>query len=55
MSVAPDHCLYCDGSDPTCGFCDMGKPLDTQADWDASWGRVFAGLRSNRQQVTEES
>lgn len=38
---APDRCLYCDGTDPNCGFCDMGKPLDTQEDWDNSWGNVF--------------
>ena len=48
MSKAPTTCLYCEGtghmlSDPDqqCGFCESGKPLDTQADWDASWGRIF--------------
>lgn len=38
---APDKCVYCDGTDPNCGFCEMGVPLDTQEDWDASWGRVL--------------
>ena len=37
---APSECMYCDHTDPNCGFCDMGKPLDTQEDWDASWGRT---------------
>lgn len=41
MSEAPKECRYCDGTDPNCGFCEMGKPLDTQEDWDKSWGRVF--------------
>ena len=40
MSKAPDRCLYCKGDDPNCGFCEMGVPLDTQEDWDRSWGRV---------------
>jgi hypothetical protein len=40
VSKAPEHCLYCKGDDPNCGFCEMGKPLDTQEDWDNSWGRV---------------
>lgn len=26
-----------------CGFCDNGKPLDTQEDWDNSWGRIWPG------------
>ena len=42
MSEAPAKCLYCDGTDPDCGFCAMGEPLDTQEDWDESWGRIFA-------------
>ena len=42
MSKAPDRCLYCDGTDPNCGFCEMGVPLDTQEDWDRTWGRAFA-------------
>ena len=40
-STAPTKCLYCDGTDPGCGFCEMGKPLDTQEDWDNSWGRLL--------------
>ena len=40
VSKAPDRCLYCKGDDPNCGFCEMGVPLDTQQDWDRSWGRV---------------
>jgi hypothetical protein len=44
-SEAPKVCLYCDGegngSAGPCGFCDKGKPLDTQEDWDNSWGRTF--------------
>lgn len=48
MSEAPKVCLYCDGrgnSDAggACGFCENGKPLDTQADWDASLGRIIDG------------
>lgn len=38
---APEKCLYCDGTDSNCGFCVMGKPLDTQEDWDNSWGRIL--------------
>lgn len=45
MSVAPERCLYCDGTDPNCGFCDMGKPLDTQEDWDNSWGHTFESAK----------
>jgi hypothetical protein len=41
MSTAPDTCLYCNGADPGCGFCDMGQPLDTQEDWDNSWGKIL--------------
>ncbi len=47
MGKAPDTCLYCDDlgnskAGGSCGFCEGGKPLDTQEDWDRSWGRVFA-------------
>lgn len=47
MGKAPTVCRYCDGTGSCdgfmCGFCDEGKPLDTQADWDASWGnKIFA-------------
>lgn len=41
MSKAPEKCAYCAGDDPNCGFCEMGVPLDTQADWDASWGAIL--------------
>lgn len=41
MGKAPEECLYCDHDDPNCGFCEMGKPLDTQEDWDRTWGRVL--------------
>lgn len=45
-SEAPKVCIYCRGSGNSpaggdCGFCDNGIPLDTQEDWDATWGRVF--------------
>lgn len=44
MSKAPEVCLYCKGSGlaagGNCGFCVEGKPLDTQEDWDASWGGI---------------
>ncbi len=52
MSKAPEVCLYCDGKgtmvvqfehgeqEQDCGFCEGGKPLDTQEDWDNSWGRI---------------
>lgn len=36
--------MYCrgtgEGPGSPCGFCTGGKPLDTQEDWDNSWGRV---------------
>lgn len=47
MTKAPETCLYCKGTgwqqtvgvmNAECGFCDNGKPLDTQEDWDKSWG-----------------
>lgn len=50
-SKAPMTCLYCDGEGNSsagghCGFCAGGKPLDTQKDWDNSWGKVGeAGLK----------
>lgn len=37
---APTRCMYCHGDNPDCGFCDDGLPLDTQEDWDRTWGRV---------------
>ena len=43
MSKAPEKCAYCTGDDPNCGFCEMGVPLDTQEDWDKSWGRILDG------------
>ena len=56
MSKAPENCIYCDGegngSSPEnpCGFCVGGKPLDTQEDWDQSWG----GLKERVQKFFEE-
>lgn len=44
MSKAPEQCLYCDHDDPNCGFCEMGNPLDTQEDWDRTWGLLFDRL-----------
>lgn len=44
MSDAPTECMYCNYDDPDCGFCDMGEPLDTQEDWDNSWGRLIEGM-----------
>ena len=52
MSKAPARCQYCDGTgwmkvvgvmNAECGFCDNGRPLDTQEDWDESWGRILDG------------
>lgn len=45
MSKAPEVCLYCDGEGNStaggrCGFCENGVPLDTQEDWDNSWGGI---------------
>ncbi len=51
MSRAPSRCGYCDGTDKTCGFCEMGVPLDTQDDWDKSWGRVFLTNPSDHSKV----
>lgn len=49
---APKVCLYCDGTgkaDDTneCGFCENGKPLDTQDDWDHTWGPILDPGGSN--------
>lgn len=46
MSKRPEVCRYCDGHGNSsaggkCGFCEDGVPLDTQADWDESWGKIF--------------
>lgn len=45
---APKVCVYCNGTgqaddDNECGFCESGKPLDTQEDWDRTWGRTLDG------------
>lgn len=44
MNKAPNKCIYCDGQGngpgAPCGFCIEGKPLDTQLDWDSTWGRI---------------
>lgn len=45
VSERVKECRYCDGKGNSsaggaCGFCDRGVPLDTQADWDASWGAL---------------
>jgi hypothetical protein len=42
---APDECLYCDGT-TDCGFCEAGVPLDTQEDWDKSWGSILDRIRA---------
>jgi hypothetical protein len=57
MSKASEVCLYCDGEGNgpgvPCGFCEEGKPLDTQEDWDATWGHIdkaidkFLGKKDN--------
>jgi hypothetical protein len=46
VSEAPKVCMYCDGQGNSkaggaCGFCDHGVPLETQEDWDKSWGKVL--------------
>lgn len=48
--MRPENCLYCDGlgnssAGGACGFCDNGKPVDTEDDWKASWGTLFERLR----------
>lgn len=48
MGKAPERCLYCDHTDPDCGFCDMGVPLDTQEDWDESWGEIWPDFDASR-------
>lgn len=45
MGKAPEVCRYCDGqgnssAGGSCGFCDNGTPLDTQEDWDRTWGAI---------------
>lgn len=55
-SKAPTTCVYCHGTGQAddaneCGFCDGGSPLDTQEDWDRSWGRILGtthGARGDR-------
>jgi hypothetical protein len=49
MSERPTVCMYCRGTGRSdeaneCGFCDHGTPLDTQEDWDQTWGRTFANM-----------
>lgn len=46
MNGAPKVCHYCDGhgnssAGGACGFCRDGKPLDTQEDWDRTWGAIL--------------
>lgn len=40
----PKTCLYCkgtgEGPGSPCGFCENGKPLDTEADWENTWGKL---------------
>lgn len=52
MSKAPETCLYCKGTggpvDNPCGFCEDGKPRDTQEDWDRTWGKLYDRLRKDR-------
>ena len=50
MGKAPEICLYCDKEGNSragglCGFCIEGKPLDTQEDWDNSWGKTFENIK----------
>jgi DnaJ-class molecular chaperone len=33
-------------NDEECGFCDGGVPLDTQEDWDKTWGRIWPGCEA---------
>lgn len=59
MSKAPEICHYCDGEGNSsaggrCGFCENGKPLDTQEDWDNSWGRVQDGALAFMLTLPEE-
>lgn len=56
-SMAPEICFYCDGrgnstAGGSCGFCTEGVPLDTQEDWDNSWGKVYDFLVHMRDEVT---
>lgn len=49
----PEVCAYCEGAGVVrtagivgseteeCGFCDNGVPLDSQEDWDRTWGRIL--------------
>lgn len=60
MSKAPEICLYCDGEGNSsaggrCGFCENGKPLDTQEDWDKSWGRIFAIIKKRNERRMNEA
>jgi hypothetical protein len=46
MGKAPEVCIYCKGTGESsaggsCGFCEGGKPLDTQEDWDRTWGKAL--------------
>lgn len=46
----PTVCIYCDGhgngAAGPCGFCENGAPLDTQEDWDRTWGHTFRTVLS---------
>lgn len=58
MSKAPEICGYCDGEGNStaggnCGFCELGKPLDTQEDWDQSWSGISERARKFLEKRTE--
>jgi hypothetical protein len=36
----PTRCLACDGAKVDCGFCALGVPLDSAADWQRTWGAL---------------
>lgn len=62
MGKAPEVCIYCKGTGESsaggsCGFCEGGKPLDTQEDWDRTWGKELSDIPINPlgDQATKEA
>ncbi len=59
MSKAPERCIPCKGTGngpgSPCGFCIDGKPLDTQEDWDNSWGSLSDRVRKFYEELRERN
>lgn len=55
----PERCLYCkgtgEGPGAPCGFCHGGVPLDTQEDWNATWGALNCDLELLIEELERQS